>query len=269
MLYKLENRPTRNKSPRSKYGGAKKPKGITLHHWGSDGQKHQNVVDWLRGYTGNRGSSAHEVISDGLVTVLAPGDVATWHSGNNVGNGTTMGLELRPEMSDGDWATLVQRCTDLEEQWGSLQYWEHNDWKATACPGRYSGRIGELVEAVNAEHERRKNGSAPKKRPAPKKKKKTPAKSAPPFPLDSDEWFGEESKDPRNHSGYWEDDRPHIRKWQTQMKKTRGWNEIKITGRFTARDAKVLRQFQKEKGLRVDGGLGPQAWAAAWESPVT
>lgn len=267
--YRKEHKPTRNKSPRSKYGGAKKPKGITIHHWGSDGQKHDNVVSWLRGYTGNKNSSAHEVISAGRVTILAPGDVATWHSGNNVGNGTTIGLECQPEMGDGDWDTLVQRCADLEDKWGSLQYWEHCDWKSTECPGRYRGRIKELVKAVNAEHKRRKNGGAPSKRPAPNKGKPPKTGKAPKFPLDDGEWYGMESPNPKNHSGYWEDDRPNIRRWQTQMKKVRGWSAIKITGRFTGRDREVLEQFQAEKGLRVDGGLGSESWAAAWNEPIT
>lgn len=158
MAYTLESKPTRNHSPRSKYGYSSKPTGITIHHWGSTGQKHQNVVDWLRGITGNRGSSAHYVVSAGLVTQLASDTRATWHGGNNRANGTTIGIEMRPEMTDGDWATLVELCVNLEKKHGSLKYYGHKDWKNTACPGKYYDRLGELVDAINEMHN---TGNAP------------------------------------------------------------------------------------------------------------
>lgn len=272
MSYRKESKPTSNTSSRAHYGGAKKPKGITIHHWGSTGQKHDNVVAWLRGRAGgtaNRGSSAHEVISDGRVTVLAPGDVATWHAGNTIGNGTTIGLECRPEMSDGDWDTLVERCADLEEIWGSMKYYRHKDWKNTACPGKYADRIDELVKAVNDEHARRKSGkSKPAGRPAkPKPKSKPAAGKAPKFPLDDEEWFGPESSNPKNHSGYSEDDRPAIKRAQRQLK-SRGWN-IQVTGRYNEQTYKVVKAFQKEKGLRVDGGIGTETWRKLWTAPIT
>ena len=78
-------------------------------------------------------------------------------------------------MSAADWDTLVQLCTDLEEKHGSLQYYGHKDWKNTACPGDYYDRLGELVKAINAEHKRRKTGSAPK--PKPRSPRSPPAAS--------------------------------------------------------------------------------------------
>lgn len=153
MSYTLVRDIGRNHSPRSKYGYGSKPTSITIHHWGGDGQKHQNVVDWLKGTTGNRGSSAHYVVSDDLVTQIVEDSRASWHAGNNRGNGSSIGIEMRPEMTGRDWQTLVELCVTLENRHGSLKYFEHNDWKATACPGRYSGRLGELVDAVNAYHE--------------------------------------------------------------------------------------------------------------------
>lgn len=265
--YTLEHKPTSNHSPRSKYGASSTPLAICIHHWGADGQKHDNVVSWLRGPAGgtsNRGSSAHYVTSAGRVTKLAEHSRATWHSGSTRGNGEDIGIECRPEMSDDDWRTLVELCADIEEEEGrSLRYRKHSDHKATACPGRYSDRIGELVEAVNAEHDARATG----KRPAPPRPDDAAA-AAPPFPLPSGHWFGIESKDDRNHSGYWADDRPHIKLWQQQMK-DRGWIEAAVTGRFTEVDRRILMQFQQEKGLRADGGLGRESWAAAWAEPVT
>lgn len=174
MSYTLEYKQTSNSGTRGFFGYDTTPDSITIHHWGEDGQSHANVVAWLRGAnggTGNTGTSAHHVVSDGLVTQLEKESRATWHAGNSDGNGRSIGIEMRPEMSDGDWNTLVELCADIEERHGSMNYFRHSDWKATECPGRYGDRIQELVEAVNAEHKRRKSGAS---KPAPKPSK--PAK---------------------------------------------------------------------------------------------
>lgn len=156
-------------STRAFYGFKSKPTGITIHHWGADGQSHDGVVSYLTRDNGN--TSAHLVTSAGRVTRLVDDERAAWHAGSKEGNGSTIGIECRPEMSDEDWNTLVQLCADLEEIHGSLKYYRHSDWKATACPGRYGSRIGELVANVNAEHRRRAaNGPlTPKPKPAPVK----------------------------------------------------------------------------------------------------
>jgi peptidoglycan hydrolase-like protein with peptidoglycan-binding domain len=48
----------------------------------------------------------------------------------------------------------------------------------------------------------------------------------------------------------------------------RGWR-LAVDGVFGPRSARVARRFQREKGLIVDGLVGPQTWAAAWRLPVT
>lgn len=55
--------------------------------------------------------------------------------------------------------------------------------------------------------------------------------------------------------------------WQKQMK-ARGWS-IDVDGKFGPQTEKVVRQFQKNKGLGVDGKIGPGTWAAAWTEAVT
>lgn len=176
MSYTTQQKPTKNRSRRGFFGFGTQPKGITCHHWGQDGQRHSSVVSWLQG-VGNPNTSAHEVISAGLVSVLAPGTVATWHAGNKTGNGKTIGLEFRPEMSAGDWQTIVERCADLELRYGSMRYYRHSDWKATACPGRYSSRIAELVNAVNQELARRKKPVSKPAKPKPGKAQKKQKRS--------------------------------------------------------------------------------------------
>lgn len=60
-----------------------------------------------------------------------------------------------------------------------------------------------------------------------------------------------------------------LKMWQQRMK-DRGWSGIgAVDGRFGPATEKVVRQFQKSKGLGVDGKIGPGTWAAAWTEPVT
>lgn len=105
----------------------------------------------------------------------------------------------------------------------------------------------------------------PPKKPTTKPPK--PGTKAPKFPLPAGHWFGVESSDRRNHSGYWAADRPYIRQLQQQLK-NRGWH-IAVTGRYDAATAAIVRAFQADKGLAVDGETGAVTWRAAWEAPVT
>ena len=149
MSYKFEKKLADPRNYNNRPGG-RKPKGIMLHHWGVDGQSHDNVVAYLRRYRPANPTSAHEVISSGRVTQIVPLLKRAWHARS--GNNDWIGLENRPEMSDGDWQTLVERCADIERETGrSMRYGKHNDVVNTACPGRYASRIGDLVNAVNAE----------------------------------------------------------------------------------------------------------------------
>jgi len=177
LAYKYEVRPSSNHSDRSNfkdYSG--KITHICIHHWGIDGQRHSNVVAWLRGKAGgtsNTGSSAHYVCSANRVTNLVAESRAAWAA---VGaNGYAIHIECRPEMSKGDWNTLVQLCANIEERRGSMQYTDHGRVAPTQCPGRYAGRLGELVRAVNSEHKRRGNDPSDPRR---KGRGKAPATSS-------------------------------------------------------------------------------------------
>ena len=63
--------------------------------------------------------------------------------------------------------------------------------------------------------------------------------------------------------------------WQMRMI-SRGWNfgTSGSTGKgddsvFSEACYDVLMRFQRQKGLKADGLLGPMSWNAAWETPVT
>lgn len=56
--------------------------------------------------------------------------------------------------------------------------------------------------------------------------------------------------------------------WQQRML-DRGWSGIGVAdGLYGPKTERVARQFQKSKGLPVDGKIGPGTWAAAWTEPV-
>ncbi len=58
-----------------------------------------------------------------------------------------------------------------------------------------------------------------------------------------------------------------VRVWQARMR-ARGWH-IEVDGVYGPQSAEVARRFQREKGLEVDGIVGPVTWAAAWTAPIT
>jgi hypothetical protein len=60
---------------------------------------------------------------------------------------------------------------------------------------------------------------------------------------------------------------PDVRTWQEQMD-NRGWG-IAIDGIYGGDSEQVCCQFQSEKGLGVDGIVGPDTWNATWNAPVT
>jgi len=133
-------------SPNQSSRGGARISSITIHHWGVKGQKFQNVVNYLCRPGGT--SSAHYVVEDGRVAcIVAPGRRA-WHSGNNVGNDTSIGIECRPEATDGDYATVAELVRNLRAVYGDLPLKRHSDWKNTACPGAWDlARIDRLARS--------------------------------------------------------------------------------------------------------------------------
>lgn len=95
-----------------------------------------------------------------------------------------------------------------------------------------------------------------------------PAPHEPQYPLPGGDWFGPESPNPHNHSGVGNAaDQEKFKPWQERMKE-RGWT-IVVDGIYGPQTDAVCREFQVQKGLAVDGLVGPATWNAAWTLPVT
>lgn len=88
----------------------------------------------------------------------------------------------------------------------------------------------------------------------------------PAFPLKVGHYFGPKAGPVRSVSGFFSH-RNDLRRWQQRMK-NRGWN-IKVDGLYGSQTRRVAKAFQLEKGLRVDGLIGPETWNAAWTAPIT
>lgn len=107
--------------------------GITIHHWGARGQSFDNVRTWL--CTNNVPTSAHYVVQANLVACIVAPENAAWHAGTARGNATTIGIECRPEATDGDYATVAELIRELRAAYGDLKLFKHSDWIPTNCPG--------------------------------------------------------------------------------------------------------------------------------------
>jgi peptidoglycan hydrolase-like protein with peptidoglycan-binding domain len=88
------------------------------------------------------------------------------------------------------------------------------------------------------------------------------ATPAPPFPFPPNHYLATARNDPACHTRG-----GAVTAWQRKMAQ-RGW-VIPTSGTFDARCDEVCRRFQDEKGLVVDGKVGPITWKATWTAPVT
>jgi hypothetical protein len=111
-------------------------------------------------------------------------------------------------------------------------------------------------------------GTAVSPGPTPPTTPPKPGGAAPPFPYPADHYLGRPDSDPRCHSGFYGGvDTQNVRTWQAQMS-ARGWS-ITPDGMYGDQSYDVCRQFQAEKGLSVDGLVGPQTWSTSWTASVT
>jgi hypothetical protein len=115
--------------------GARRVTSITIHHWGDKGQQFDTVRDFL--CTNNTPTSAHYVAQDGLVACIVSPDDCAFHAGNAEGNTFSVGIECRPEATDGDYATVAELIRNIRAIYGDVPLYPHNHWFATACPGDY------------------------------------------------------------------------------------------------------------------------------------
>lgn len=127
-------------------GRSKRLEYILIHWWGSFGQSHDGVVSYLCRAAGN--TSAHYVVSAGRVTQIVSDNDTAWHCPGANANG--IGLECRPEMSNGDFETVAQLIAAIWSEHGYLPLRGHRDFYATACPGQWYDQLAALEARARA-----------------------------------------------------------------------------------------------------------------------
>src|SRR5688572_19610022 len=86
---------------------------ITIHHWGRYGQTFQGVINYLCSPRPANPTSAHYVAVAGRVACIVDPDNAAYHCGVSAGNTGSIGIECRPEATDGDYETVAELIRDL------------------------------------------------------------------------------------------------------------------------------------------------------------
>lgn len=191
---------------------------------------------------------------------FAKWDTAEWNRHPNMLN--NCGLWIAEEAAR--FGIPIVRLTAAQAQGGGRGVCQHVDLGA-AGGGHWDCGPGFPMDQVLAIA----NGGKPvAPGPTPPNPTPPPAGKAPPFPYPGDHYLGRPSPDPCCHSGHYGGvDSTNVHTWQAQMK-ARGWN-IAVDGDYGDGSYNTCRQFQAEKGLGVDGLVGPNTWAATWTSPVT
>lgn len=240
------------------------PEFIVIHHWGSRGQQLPNVVSWLCQKRSR--VSAHYVAEHGRVARLVEEDRRAWHAGSDLGNHRGIGIECRPEATDGDYATVAALVANIRRRRGDLPLRPHRDFTETACPG--------VWDLARLDREARGIPGTPA--PAPS--------SAPPFPLPRRAgrmcYYGPPSGPITSVSGRtlntlapgdvhkvgsrWQS--RGLRAWQQRMRE-RGYG-LTADGRYGDVTEAAARNLQRLAGLQQDGKIGPDTWAAAWTEPI-
>ena len=201
--------------------------GITCHWWGRpSGQKIEGIVDWL--CQRRAGTSAHYVVSDGVVYCIVDPDKRAWHAGNSRANHTQIGLELDPNASkrEGTMRTAAELIANLRKTYGDLPLYPHKHWTRTECPGNYD--LGALDKLARGQ-----------KPSAPAKPKPAPAKTSD-GKLKEDGRFGTTT----------------VKALQTFLKKS-GYDPGKIDGKAGVSTWKALQRYLKTP---VDGEVSNQSY---------
>lgn len=129
-----------------------KPEFIVIHHWGVDGQHFDNVVRYL--CRAGADTSAHYVAEGGRVACIVDCANTAWHAGNWEANIRSIGIECRPECTPQDMETVAQLVAEIRAVYGNLPLRTHDEFFATACPGRWKAGISLIskrADEINAQ----------------------------------------------------------------------------------------------------------------------
>jgi len=204
--------------------------------------------------------NANPVAVQAEMCAFAAWDTATWNSHQQMLANTAAWIAEESAA----FGIPIVKLSAAQAQGGSAGVCQHRDLGSWGCGHSDCGNGFPIDQVLSMATGKPPTPTPPTPTPTP-----PPAGKAPPFPYPSDNYLGQPSSDPKCHSGYYGGvDNTNVRTWQQQMK-TRGWNIGSVDGMFGPTSSNVARQFQQEKGLSVDGLVGPQTWSTSWTAPIT
>lgn len=225
---------------------------------------------------------AHRVL-DHLDTIGRPlpshpdtGYPVVWGMGGSSEHATGRALDFMVTADPDIGELIVEYLWDRRNEFGLIHFiWRQHIRSTKVSPG-VSRKMGDRgsstnnhMDHVHAYFDGRavSRGTDSPKVELPKPPKKPVG--VPKFPLRKGWYFGPQNGPNESVSGY-HGNSGHLARWQRRMIE-RGWNlgEHGADGRYGADTRRVVRAFQSEKGLHVDGLIGPMTWRAAWTEPVT
>ena len=232
--------------------GTLRPVAVCLHHqagWGNPAPVYAS-----------RNVSAHFWIPiSGTPVQHVDTGVRAWHGGGTL-NDTSIGVETEGCGNPPNADPLSENQLNL---FAELMAWAHTThgiplvlsetattpgFNYHRCQGGYpTGCPCDVRLNARAEILRRAGAPAP------------PTTTTPPAAGKAPPWPGTYLRDFTSGGG--------TAQWQAQMA-ARGWS-LAVDDQYGPASANVARQFQAEKGLGVDGVVGPETWAAAWTAPIT
>ena len=109
---------------------------IVLHHWGERGQTFDGILKWFCD-TPDCSTSAHYVVEENKVACIVDLSNTAWHAGIWAYNLQSIGIECRPEATEGDYRTVAELVAKIWKAYGKLPIIRHRDVPNvyTSCPG--------------------------------------------------------------------------------------------------------------------------------------
>lgn len=261
-----------------------------VNHWPGDGRDLTAAVDtpalirgWQRYHQVGRlwRDLGYNYVIDALGNVY---EGRGWHVGGHVlttrtddQNARSVGIVYAIGNND-SMSPAMQDAGHYLRQWiqdragRELAPIGHSDWANKACPGPHVLRWTRQGMPLSG-------GPVSVPVPPPTPSKVGESTAAPVFPLgrcrrhNRQMWYGPRSSLDHQVSGWANTQADGTRGadglevWQARMA-YRGWR-ITPDGLWGDETDRVVRAFQQEKGLAVDGAVGQDTWAAAWTAAIS
>lgn len=145
MNYKINHIPI---DPKKRTGKKVNMSTITIHSTANPKSTAMNERNWLTNPSNNRSASWHIAVDDKEIVEAIPLNEQAYHSGNTIGNNTSIGIEI---CESGNRQKTIQNTVELvakmlhERKWHTGHLRRHFDWSGKICPnimydgGRWSG----------------------------------------------------------------------------------------------------------------------------------